>query len=236
LPPPAFSALEGLRIAILLDVDICPVDPAVSTALLELGRWLSARGAAVSTVAPPFDPCEHDALFAGLIKGVVAARMDAATYNMRLKEAAGLSASDSGPAATSLRDFTQSHWLWASRNEARYRLRERWHHFFEDHDLLLLPGTPTPAFAIDESEPQGSRLMTIDGKSVAYTAQGFWQGMATVSYLPATIAPIAMTESGLPISVQVVGPYLQDMTTIAFAGEIERDYFRFTPPADFAVS
>jgi amidase len=236
LPPPAFSSLEGLRIAILLDVDICPVDPAVRKAVLDLGRWLSARGATVSTVGLPFDPYEQEALFAGLLKGALCGRMDEATYSMKLKEATGLSASDSGPAATAIRDFTQSHWLWASRNEARYRLREGWRRFFEDYDLLLMPGTPTPAFPIDESEPQESRRMAIDGKILAYATQGFWQGLATVSYLPATIAPIAMNQGGLPLSIQVVGPYMQDMTTIAFAKEIEINYFPFRPPARFTNS
>jgi amidase len=236
LPPPTFSSLANLRVAILLDVDICPIDPVIRQAVLKLGRWLSAQGATVSMVGLPFDAHEHDALFAGLVKGVLSGRMDEATFNARLKEAAACSSDDTGPAASAARDFTQSHWLWSSRNEARYRLREQWRRFFEDYDLLLMPGTPTPAFVIDESSPQSDRTIEINGRTIAYDTQAFWQGLATVSYLPATIAPIALSESGLPLSVQIVGPYLHDMTTIAIAREVEISYCSFQPPDVFTTS
>jgi amidase len=233
LPPRAFGSLEGLRIAVLLDVDHCPVDPAVRAAVLELGRWLSAQRATVRTVTLPFDASDHEALFAGLLKGALSGRMDEATFGMRLREAGDIAAGDSSPQAAALRDLTQSHWLWASRNEARYGLRDGWRRFFLDYDLLLMPGTPNPAFVINESEPRDNRPMVIDGKAMAYGTEGFWQGLATVSYLPATIAPIAMTPGGLPISIQVMGPYLQDFTTIALAREIEANYFAFRPPGAF---
>jgi amidase len=42
--------------------------------------------------------------------------------------------------------------------------------------------------------------------------------------------PNGRTESGLPIGVQIVGGYLEDLTTIAFAGLIEREFGGFAPP------
>ena len=48
--------------------------------------------------------------------------------------------------------------------------------------------------------------------------------------LPATTMPIGRTASGLPIGVQIIGGYLEDKTTIAFAGLIEREFGGFTPP------
>jgi amidase len=47
--------------------------------------------------------------------------------------------------------------------------------------------------------------------------------------LPATVAPIRRDASGLPIGVQIIGGYLKDRTTIAFAGPIVRDFGGFTP-------
>ena len=107
--------------------------------------------------------------------------------------------------------------------------------YFAERDLLLIPGTPVPAFPIDESGAREARKLDIDGRAVAYNAQGFWQGIATVSYLPATIAPIGRTPEGLPISVQVVGPYLGDLSTIGFARLIEKDYASYTVPEAFAA-
>ena len=54
--------------------------------------------------------------------------------------------------------------------------------------------------------------------------------MALLPNLPATAAPIGFTRGGLPIGVQVIGPYLEDRTTIAFAGLLEREFGGFTPP------
>lgn len=48
--------------------------------------------------------------------------------------------------------------------------------------------------------------------------------------MPATVAPIERSTAGLPIGVQIVGPYLEDRTTIAFAGLLEREFGGFAPP------
>jgi amidase len=46
--------------------------------------------------------------------------------------------------------------------------------------------------------------------------------MATLANLPATAMPIGATRRGLPIGMQVIGPYLEDRTTIAFAGQLAK--------------
>ena len=46
--------------------------------------------------------------------------------------------------------------------------------------------------------------------------------MATYPGLPSTCVPVGRTEGGLPVGVQIIGPYLEDRTTIALAGLIER--------------
>ena len=48
--------------------------------------------------------------------------------------------------------------------------------------------------------------------------------------LPATVAPIGHDERGLPIGVQIIGGYLDDLYTIVFAGLIEREFGGFTAP------
>jgi amidase len=40
-----------------------------------------------------------------------------------------------------------------------------------------------------------------------------------------------MSASGLPIGLQIIGPYLEDRTTIAFAELVEREFGGFVPPA-----
>ena len=88
----------------------------------------------------------------------------------------------------------------------------------------------TPAFPHDHSN-QDARRLDIDGKRVPYLDQIVWASMATVAGLPATVAPIGHSEDDLPIGVQIIGPYLEDRTTIAFAGLIEREFGGFVAPS-----
>ncbi len=57
--------------------------------------------------------------------------------------------------------------------------------------------------------------------------------MTRVSYLPATVAPVGLAKNGLPVGVQIVGPYLEDRTTIHFAGLIEEMNGEFQIPPGF---
>jgi len=48
-----------------------------------------------------------------------------------------------------------------------------------------------------------------------------WMGLFGVVYLPSTVVPIGVHSSGLPFGVQVVGPFLEDYTTLEAASYIE---------------
>ena len=82
--------------------------------------------------------------------------------------------------------------------------------------------------------PQQTRRIAIDGKDCSYGDQIVWPGVATVPGLPATAVPIARTDTGLPIGVQVIGPYLEDRTTLMFARLVEREFGGFVRPPRFA--
>ena len=88
---------------------------------------------------------------------------------------------------------------------------------------------PSLAFPHDHT-PQRSRQLDIDGSKIPYHDLMAWAGIATLNGLPATTMPNGRSESGLPIGVQIIGGYLEDRGTIAFAGRIEREFGGFTPP------
>ena len=44
-----------------------------------------------------------------------------------------------------------------------------------------------------------------------------WISLATLSGCPATVAPVGRTRSGLPVGLQIMGPYLEDATPIDIA-------------------
>ena len=79
-----------------------------------------------------------------------------------------------------------------------------------------------------------SGAVEIDGKQFSFFDQLVWPELATTPGLPATAAPIGLSETGLPIGVQIIGPYLEDRTPIAFAALIEREFGGFVPPPGYA--
>ena len=50
---------------------------------------------------------------------------------------------------------------------------------------------------------------------------------------PATAIPLGLTSEGLPVGVQVVGPWLEDRTPLKLAELIEREFGGFVPPPMF---
>jgi amidase len=61
-----------------------------------------------------------------------------------------------------------------------------------------------------------------------------WMAPAGACFLPATVIPIAVAPSGLPVGVQIVGPYLHDRTTLAFAAAAEAILGPCPTPPNFA--
>jgi amidase len=93
---------------------------------------------------------------------------------------------------------------------------------------------PSLAFPHDHS-PQRSRQLDVDGKKIPYNDLMAWAGIATLNGLPATTMPNGRAEDGLPIGAQIIGGYLEDRTTIAFAGLIEREFGGFTIPPGYTT-
>ncbi|MGA8755320.1 MAG: hypothetical protein WB611_03170 [Stellaceae bacterium] len=68
---------------------------------------------------------------------------------------------------------------------------------------------------------------------IPYGDQRFWAGLASLSYLPATAAPIGLTVDGLPVGLQIIGPEGENPTTIEFARLLAAEIGGFVPPPPY---
>ena len=68
----------------------------------------------------------------------------------------------------------------------------------------------------------------MDDEAGNFGSQLGWAGIATVANLPSTAIPLGLSKDGLPVAVQAIGPFLEDKTTIAFAGMVGHE---ISPPA-----
>jgi len=109
-------------------------------------------------------------------------------------------------------------------------LRARWEDFFTRFDVLICPITPTAALPHRNEGTILSRTIRVNGAERPYTDQVVWAGLVTMALLPSTLAPVGRTPGGLPVGLQIVGPYLEDRTTIDFAERLADVIGGYAPP------
>lgn len=97
----------------------------------------------------------------------------------------------------------------------------------ERRALLGLPMTVKESFAVAGLPTSWGLAEYRDHRSecdavvvARLKAAGAVPGVATLPGLPATVVPVTETHDGLPIGVQVIGPYLEDRTPLAIAREL----------------
>ena len=85
---------------------------------------------------------------------------------------------------------------------------------------ILAPAAPAGAYTVYVTNQNENTIQAIDGATRPYLDLLTWISPATTCHLPATAAPIGRTTTGLPVGLQIVGPYLEDRTPIAFAAAL----------------
>ena len=103
--------------------------------------------------------------------------------------------------------------------------------FFDQWDVLLAPVCVTAAIAHDTRRATSpSRTVTVDGVERPYLDLMMWTTMIGSAELPSTVVPVGRTPDGLPVGIQVVGPHLEDRTTLAAARIVEGLTGGYQPP------
>ncbi len=107
--------------------------------------------------------------------------------------------------------FFDAYYLQAQK--ARTILINEYNALFETYDFLLSPTAPTPAFGIGEHISDPVQMYLADVMTVPVSLAG----------LPAMSVPAGMSESGLPIGVQIISKMKHDAQVIALARSAEDD-------------
>ncbi len=229
LPPPRHDRLSDYRVLVIDSHPMGPTASAIREALATLAERLAQAGASVShkrALAP--DLAQATRLHARLLSAYWGAGLPVGAYERLFRDADAFSPRDRSLAAERARGAVLSFREWRDAEAERAALQQRWRALFGDVDVVLCPAAPTTAFPHDHSMPLEARRIRVDGKLYSYLdAHTIWAAPATVAGLPATVAPIGHDGSGLPIGAQIIGPYLEDRTTIAFAALLERAFGGF---------
>jgi amidase len=234
LPAPRHEQLADFRVALWLEQPGRLLAGEVGDLIQAAADRIAAAGGRVDDrVRPALDPEDSHARYLRLLWSVMAAGFPPPVLEMLGKAYAELDPAQQDWNSQMVRGAAGPHRVWLRDNEARHQLRARWAEFFGEVDVLLCPIMPTAAFPHDHT-PLEQRTLLVDGQPMPYMEQLFWAGLVTLVYLPSTVVPVGRTREGLPVGMQVVAPYLEDRTALAFARCIEDVVGGFVAPPDFA--
>jgi len=226
LPPARHQRLADFRVALLPPLLGVKVSANMQARLEELAQFLSRAGTKVAEAAPGFDLKEYYYDYLRLLavmttirlpreqREVQAATLRQAGHPATLARAQGLEMDAAGYVRLVAR---------------RERTRVAWRAFFREWDVVLAPMTLDVAFPHQEAAFEERRL-TVDNQSLPYRANNLYAMPAIFAGLPSTAFPGGLSEAGLPLGLQAIGPYLEDRTTLKFAQLVEEAWYRFEPP------
>jgi amidase len=208
LPPPRHARLADYRVLLVDDHPLTPLDDEIRAGLNGLADGLEKLGAKVARSSERLpDLARIQETYMGLLMPAM---------------------SRGQPGAQTI-----SAHEWMALLDTQAQIRRQWAELFEAFDVVLTPVHGAPAFPHDDEPDLGKRTLVINGEETPYFAPAAWAGLATLGNLPATVIPVGQTRSGLPFGAQVIGPYLEDRTTIGFADLVEREFGGFRKPPGF---
>jgi len=208
MPAPRHTRLRDFRVGYIIEDPIAPISSEVRKPYERLVSALMKTGATLKQGWP----------------GGINPQAAAETYGYLLMSFATAD-------LTGHRHSTFDHARWLRETQSRLAFRRRWQQYFDNFDVFLLPASFSAAFPHDHSEPIDKRIVkTADGPRPYVQNASYWISMASLSGLPSTVAPIGLTDDGLPVGVQILGPMWEDGTSIEFAALLSDVTNGFVPP------
>lgn len=101
---------------------------------------------------------------------------------------------------------------------------------------MLTPAFHTPAFehlAFDGPALGAAatrQRVWVAGQNLPYCRDLFYPRLSTLAGQPALACPVGVSALGPPLSMQLVEPYLEDLTPTRQASLLAREVGGFTPP------
>jgi amidase len=210
------SEVSELRIATVFGegTDVTPVARDVRANLDSFADRLAAAGARVEAVELPVPLAEGFRAWRDLVMPIFGLGLPEEEFQ-QLAKLENVPGDD--PELVMGRTLTSRFRSVMRANQRRQHQRAAWAGFFERYDAVLAPVMPTAAFPHDTDRPMGERLVDIDGAAVSYFTGAAWVGAIGAALLPVVTLPTGPSPAGLPVGVQVIGPFLSDLRLLRIA-------------------
>lgn len=208
-PQLAATDLTSIRIGVWDGVGDVSSTPAVAAGFARVVSDLEQSGATLSRLAPPVYDYSKSRRAGLLVSEIEGAREHGVTAD--------------GPRPDGLSDVFYSLLRWGTRQDAA-KSQAAYAHIADVHraaasvwehvDVLIAPTAPQEAFDFDDGAPAN---------------QADFTAWADFARLPATAVFTGLSDAGLPLSIQVIGPEGHDRETLQVAAALENRFGK--PPA-----
>jgi amidase len=219
LPEPRRSALSDFNVGVWIDDPLFPPDDEVSAVLGDFFDRLGKAGVRLLDRKPDIDLKRSHDLRNTLETATLCHEQPGDIWDWAVKNRDV----DDRKSRAWARNLTMRHRDWNLLNAERSVIRQKWDDYFKEVDVMLCPVARIPAHPHDHTPIQNRTVRFNDETLEYWPVIGPWNSLSLLAYLPATVAPAGFTPSGLPVGIQIVGPYLEDLTPIRFAVELERE-------------
>ncbi|HEY2639810.1 MAG TPA: amidase family protein [Streptosporangiaceae bacterium] len=213
---PPISGPAGLRIATVVaeGSDVVPLSADVRESIDQFASRLADAGVQVEAAALPVPLADGFRTWQDITMPIIGLDLPDAEFAAiaELENAPG-----DDPALVALRAMASRHRTVMAANQTRQRQRAAWADFFGRYDAVLAPVMPTPAFPHDTDRPIAERLLDVDGVAIPYFMAAVWCCAIGSALLPVVTVPTGPGHAGLPIGVQVIGPFLSDLRLLRIA-------------------
>ena len=205
---PAMDSMKGFRVAWSEDFGYAAVDPEVRQLTRQAAEKFSDFGCQVEAVNPDWDNPKEVAEIAWAVS--MSGRLGAAYDENPADFEPSLVAMIEAGRQIDTETFVQTHLF---RTKFYHQVRT----FFEQYDLLLTPQMPVPAWPVDEPPAE------IDGQPTPsmFDRLAFTYPFNLTGH-PAASVPCGFTQQGLPVALQIVGPWHADTLVLQASAAFEQ--------------
>ena len=197
-----------------------PVSPECSVAVEEAARALDAFGHDIEADTPPIDPdLLHDALVTTWAAGLA---QRAAVLDRGLGTPPSPDTVEACTLAMLHRGMTISAVELLDAYGACNAVGRAIGAFFEGAEVLLLPTVARPPWMIGELDQNDSALDSDAWVRKLFAVYAPFTAMFNITGQPAISLPLAWSDGGLPIGVQLVARYGEEATLLRLASQLEQ--------------
>lgn len=212
--------LHGLRVAWSPNLGFASVEPDVLKVVEQAVAAFKELGCEVIEVDPGFeDPWEPLSVIwaTGMAAGH---REDFAQVRNQL---------DQGRVAVIEEGFGYSGVDLTAAHNFKAQFAEQFLGFVDQYDLLLTPTVPVTAFPVGQDQPG-----QVAGKETTYLSWTPFTYVCNLTGQPAASVPCGFASDGLPVGLQIVGKWRDDVTVLKASAAFEsiRPWTEQRPPVD----